>query len=136
MNIKFKQLIACLTLIISQTLIASPEVWASTTDTQTQLLSGTDKDNTVLWDFKLNAGRNSGEWEKIPVPSNWEMQGFGTYRYGSDWQKDPVPDTEGLYRTHFTLPADWKNKQIEIVFGGVMTDTQVTLNGKPIGKMH
>lgn len=108
----------------------------SVADTQTQMLSGVDKDNTVLWDFKLNAGRNSGEWKKIPVPSNWEMQGFGTYRYWNDWQKDPVPDTEGMYRTHFTVPANWNNKQIEIVFGGVMTDTQVTLNGKPIGKMH
>lgn len=130
MNLKLKQLIACLTLIVT------PELWASATDTQTQFLSGVDKDNTVLWDFKLNAGRNSGEWKKIPVPSNWEMQGFGTYRYWNDWQKDPVPDTEGLYRTHFRLPADWNNKQIQIVFGGVMTDTQVTLNDKPIGKIH
>lgn len=106
------------------------------TKTQTQMLSGIDKDNTLLWDFKLNAGRNSGEWKKIPVPSNWEMQGFGTYRYWNDWQKDPVPDTEGLYRTHFTVPAEWSTQQIEIVFGGVMTDTQVTLNGKPVGKIH
>lgn len=132
MNTNIKMLVVCAILLLA------PELWArdGIAQTQTQMLSGIDKDNTVLWDFKLNGGRNSGEWKKIPVPSNWEMQGFGTYRYWNDWQKDPVPDTEGLYRTHFTVPADWKNKQIEIVFGGVMTDTQVTLNGKPIGKVH
>jgi hypothetical protein len=127
-----KKALGCLALVFA------PALWASDANvqTQTQFLSGVDKDNTLLWDFKLNAGRNSGEWKKIPVPSNWEMQGFGTYRYWNDWQKDPVPDTEGLYRTHFRVPADWKNKQIEIVFGGVMTDTQATLNGTLIGKIH
>ncbi len=132
MNINLKKIVGCLALILAPNLFAS----GMSTQTQTQMLSGVDKDNTVLWDFKLNAGRNSGEWKKIPVPSNWEMQGFGTYRYWNDWQKDPVLDTEGVYRTKFTAPVDWHNKQIEIVFGGVMTDTHVTLNGKPIGKIH
>ena len=42
-----------------------------------QYLSGTDKDHTVNWEFMCTGRRNSGNWTNIPVPSNWEMQGFG-----------------------------------------------------------
>jgi beta-galactosidase/beta-glucuronidase len=101
--------------------------------TAIQYLSGIDKDNTIQWDFKVNGGRNSNQWKKIAVPSNWEMQGFGTYRYWSDWQPDKAPDSEAIYRTSFTLPNDWKEKDISIVFGGVMTDAEVKINDKLVG---
>ncbi|MRX09463.1 glycoside hydrolase family 2 [Pseudoduganella sp. FT25W] len=104
--------------------------------TQIQYLSGVDKDHRVDWDFQVNGGRNAGVWKKIPVPSNWEMEGFGTYRYSNDWQKDPAPDNTGLYRYRFTVPADWRGKQIDIVFGGSMTDTLVKINGQPAGPVH
>src|ERR1700676_915186 len=52
--------------------------------TITRFLSGTDKDHTVQWDFYCTGGRNSGKCTKIAVPSNWELQGFGTYNYGHD----------------------------------------------------
>jgi hypothetical protein len=53
-----------------------------TQTTKTIFLSGTDAANTIDWDFFCTDGRNSGKWTKIPVPSNWELQGFGTYNYG------------------------------------------------------
>jgi hypothetical protein len=49
---------------------------------QIQYLSGTDKDHTVPWDFRVSAGRNSGFWTNIPVPSCWDTKGFGSYEYG------------------------------------------------------
>ncbi len=52
--------------------------------TQIVYLSGTDKDHTVNWDFFINTGQKSGSWKKIAVPSNWELQGFGTYNYFQD----------------------------------------------------
>jgi hypothetical protein len=52
--------------------------------TQILYLSGTGMNNTVNWQFYCTAGRNSGKWSKIPVPSNWELHGFGTYNYGYD----------------------------------------------------
>ncbi|MYM97650.1 glycoside hydrolase family 2 TIM barrel-domain containing protein [Duganella vulcania] len=104
--------------------------------TQVHYLSGTDKDHRIDWEFMVNGGRNSGTWKTIPVPSNWEMEGFGTYRYFSDSQNDPAPDKMGIYRYTFKVPANWQGKRIDIVFGGAMTDTLVKINGQPAGPVH
>ncbi|MES2881399.1 MAG: hypothetical protein V4676_04565 [Bacteroidota bacterium] len=53
-----------------------------------QYLSGTDKDNTVQWEFMVNNGRKANQWATIPVPSCWEMQGYGTYSYYQDIKMD------------------------------------------------
>ncbi len=103
--------------------------------TEIQFLSGTGSDHTVNWDFFCTEGRNSGKWTQIPVPSNWELQGFGTYDYGLD--KDEIRGKEmGLYKTEFQVPKEWRNKQVFIVFDGSMTDTKVKINGISAGKMH
>ena len=103
--------------------------------TEIQYLSGTGSDHTVDWDFFCSAGRNSGKWTKIPVPSNWELQGFGTYNYGLD--KDEIRGKEtGMYKYVFQVPKDWKNKLVDLVFDGSMTDTQVKINGISAGRMH
>jgi hypothetical protein len=98
-----------------------------------QYLSGTDKDHTVTWDFLCTKGRNSGKWSKIPVPSNWEMHGFGTFNYYQDRNN---PDEQGLYKHRFTVDAAWKGKNVFIVFDGAMTDAAVTINGQPAGPVH
>lgn len=98
-------------------------------------LSGTGNDHTVNWDFYCTGGMNAGKWTTIPVPSNWELQGFGKYDYG--FAKDSLRGKEqGLYKYNFKVPADWKGKQINIVFEGSMTDTEVKINGKSAGPVH
>ncbi|MDO6801329.1 glycoside hydrolase family 2 TIM barrel-domain containing protein [Wenyingzhuangia sp. 1_MG-2023] len=104
-------------------------------ETTIQYLSGTDKDNLVIWDFFCSDGRKSGEWTKIGVPSCWEQQGFGTYNYGSDPLENRVNEY-GLYKHQFFVDANWKNKDIKIVFEGVMTDAEVKINGKLAGEIH
>ena len=106
--------------------------------TEIVYLSGTDADNTVEWEFFCTEGRRSGEWTTIPVPSNWELQGFGTYNYGHDWKNENriLGKEHGLYKHTFNVPASWKGKTINIVFDGAMTDTRVKINGKPAGEMH
>jgi hypothetical protein len=104
--------------------------------TQIRYLSGTGSDMTVNWEFKVSGGRNSGGWSTIAVPSNWEMQGFGTYRYEDDWSRDPVPDSVGFYRFRFNVPAAWQGHTVDIVFGGAMTDTEVRINGLLAGPVH
>jgi len=102
--------------------------------TQIVYLSGTDKDHTVPWDFKCSAGRNSGTWSKIAVPSCWELQGFGTYHYG--WEEDFKKNETGFYRYSFKADPLWKNRTVRIVFEGSMTDTEVKINGQLAGAVH
>lgn len=80
---------------------------------------------------------NSKKWTKIGVPSCWELQGFGNYNYGFDYKTDKkLHDEHGLYKHEFSVPKEWKSKDVKIVFEGVMSDTEVKLNGKPAGEIH
>lgn len=106
---------------------------ASAQKTEIQYLSGTDKDNTVTWDFFCTKGMNSGKWSTIEVPSQWEQQGYGGYNYGHDKNHT---DEQGFYRYKFTVPKQWKDKKVAIVFEGSMTDTEVKINGKLGGPIH
>ena len=101
-------------------------------------LSGKDSKHTVDWDFYCTDGRNSGKWTKIAVPSNWELQGFGTYNYGHDWKNKDLKlgQEHGQYKYQFDVPKNWKGITIKIVFDGAMTDTRVRINGKSAGELH
>ena len=108
--------------------------------TQVQYLSGIDKDHRVDWEFYCTDGRNSEVWTTIPVPSCWETEGFGTFNYGRDLRKDGLfydrAKEQGLYKHTFIVPEDWKGGHVDIVFEGVFTDTEVTVNGKSAGPIH
>jgi hypothetical protein len=109
--------------------IDNDEGYADATDVV--YLSGKGSDDAVPWDFMINSGRNAGRWSKLPVPSNWELFGFGTLAYGFN------PSTEvGTYRRHFELPARFAGKRVLLVFEGALTDTSVTLNGRSAGPLH
>ena len=84
---------------------------------------------------------NDQQWKTIPVPSNWELQGSGipiytniTYPFPRnppyiDHAYNPV----GSYRTDFTMPQDWRDKQIILHFGSVSGCMYVWVNGKQVG---
>lgn len=97
-------------------------------------LSGKEAGDTVQWDFYCSAGRKSGEWTKIVVPSCWEQEGFGGYYYGYG-SGDRFYET-GHYKYSFPVPTEWKNRDISVVFEGVMTDTKVLINGNLAGPIH
>lgn len=78
-------------------------------------------------------GRPPGGRATIPVPSQWEQHGFGTYDYGQDPKKS---DEHGLYRLRFSAPKDLEGKRVRLVFEGVMTDATVKLNGRLLGPTH
>lgn len=103
--------------------------------TEVKYLSGKGKDDGVIWDFMVSAGMKAGVWSKIPVPSNWEPQGFGKYNYGFDKEAKKGKEI-GTYKRKFKIDNDWRNKQINIVFEGVMTDAHVKVNGRIAGKVH
>lgn len=114
-------------------------VCANAQQTQVQYLSGTGLGNTVTWQFYCSESRNSGKWSKIEVPSQWELQGFGEYTYGRWYKEKGVKNPsmeEGIYRRTFKVPATWKDKVVRIWFDGVMTDTDVLINGISAGDTH
>ncbi len=103
--------------------------------TEKVYLSGKGSDDTKQWEFFCTAGMNANKWTTIAVPSCWELQGFGKYDYG--FAKDSIRGKEkGLYKYSFNASSTWKNKQVKIVFEGVMTDAEVKINGQSAGEIH
>ena len=88
-------------------------------------------------------------WEEIPVPSCWEMLGYGTPIYTNQTYPfrnnppfiEPVqwytaaeePNAVGSYRRDFMLPEDWKGKEIFLHFNGIYSAAYVWINGKRVG---
>lgn len=90
-------------------------------------------------------------WKEIPVPSNWEVQGYGTpfYRnlgytikknfphvmsepdkkYTAFEERNPV----GSYRREFTVPAEWSGRRNFITFDGVDCAFFLWVNGEKVG---
>ena len=81
-------------------------------------------------------------WKKIEVPSNWEMKGYDKPIYKSAvYPFRPVNPPHvprdyngvGCYQKTFAIPADWKNMNITLHFGGVSSAYKVWVNGKFLG---
>ncbi|MGC9520289.1 MAG: glycoside hydrolase family 2 TIM barrel-domain containing protein [Anaerolineae bacterium] len=82
------------------------------------------------------------EWDTLPVPSNWQMHGYGTpmytnvqYPFSPDYMPKVPEDNNpgGAYRTTFEVPADWQNRRIFIVFDGVDSAFYLWVNGQQVG---
>ncbi|RYD18447.1 MAG: beta-galactosidase, partial [Verrucomicrobiaceae bacterium] len=121
-----------LPLASSFALAAAPFTHAA--GTEVKYLSGHGPSDAVPWEFSVTKGRRAGEQTTIPVPSNWEQHGFGSYNYGDS--PGGKADEQGHYKTLFTIPENWKGRRIRIVFDGVMTDAEVKVNGKSAGPVH
>lgn len=90
-------------------------------------------------------------WKEIPVPSNWQLLGYGTpyyrnagYTFQKDWprvmsepprnytayeERNPV----GSYRREFEVPADWAGRRTFITFDGVDAAFFLWVNGEKVG---
>jgi beta-galactosidase len=85
---------------------------------------------------------HDGDWETIPVPSNWQMHGFGIpiytnipYPFG---QADPprIPHDNnpvGSYRLKFEVPDEWRERRVFIHFAGVESAFYLWVNGQRVG---
>jgi len=81
-------------------------------------------------------------WEKIEVPSNWELKGYDIPIYKSavypfrPVNPPNIPEDyngTGCYQRTFTIPSAWKDMNITLHFGGVSSAFKVWLNGKFLG---
>lgn len=91
------------------------------------------------------------QWKKIPVPSNWQLEGYGVPLYTNityPFKKDPPrvlgePPEEftnyhqrnpvGSYRQEFNVPTDWQGRHVYLQFNGVDSAFYVWVNGKKVG---
>tara|TARA_R110001592_G_scaffold123108_4_gene330632 strand:+ start:11446 stop:14661 length:3216 start_codon:yes stop_codon:yes gene_type:complete len=86
-------------------------------------------------DFSLNG------WDKITVPSNWEMQGFGVPIYVNRIYAFPtnppfIPhniNNVGSYKRDFDVSEDWDGKDVYLHFAGVSGAMYVWVNGQKVG---
>jgi beta-galactosidase len=101
-------------------------------------------------DFYRNEFDDSS-WKTIPVPSNWQLQGYGTpiyrnvgYTIQRDWPRvmtEPPRDFTayeernpvGSYRHNFEVPAGWKGRRVFISFDGVDSAFYLWINGEKVG---
>ncbi|HLP73962.1 MAG TPA: glycoside hydrolase family 2 TIM barrel-domain containing protein [Bacteroidales bacterium] len=119
-------------------------------------LNGMWKFNYVNWpqvrpvDF-YKPSYDVSSWKEIPVPSNWQVLGYGTPYYrnlGYIIRKDfphvmSMPPKNftayeernpvGSYRRDFEVPADWNGRRIFLTFDGVDAGFFVWVNGEKAG---
>lgn len=111
--------------------------WTKTPDEQPQ-------------DF-FNTSFDDSGWKAFPVPGDWEMNGFGTPIYSSSGytfkidppfvMKEPKKsytayverNPTGCYRRTFSVPTEWKGKEVFVRFGAVSSAFYLYVNGQEVG---
>ena len=96
-------------------------------------------------------GYDLSGWDEIPVPSNWQLEGYGVPIYANfiyphkmvapfvTWTMSPLRTATyhrnpvGSYRRTFTLPAGFEGRQTFLVFDGVESAFYVWINGEMVG---
>jgi len=96
-------------------------------------------------------GFDDSKWDTLPVPSNWQMHGYGVpiytnvrYPFHKDpphvmgevpesWTKHALPNPVGSYRRTFTVPEAWDGREVFLHFEGVQGAMYVWVNGREVG---
>ncbi len=80
-------------------------------------------------------------WGTIPVPANWEVQGYGYPIYVNQpytFEKNPPHiqrsyNPVGSYRKTFTVPSGWTGRRVFVHFGAVNSAMYLWVNGREVG---
>ena len=95
--------------------------------------------------FKASFNPTDAGWDKMPVPGNWEMNGYGDAMYlnvGYPWRGNfehnppfvPVNENHvGSYVKDIEVPAAWNGKQVIAHFGSATSCIYLWVNGKFVG---
>jgi beta-galactosidase len=84
---------------------------------------------------------DTSKWSDIPVPSHWQLQGFGHPHYTNinypifvDLPNVSYSDNQtGTYVRKFTLPSSFAGQQVRLRFEGVDAAFHVYVNGELLG---
>ncbi len=89
-----------------------------------------------FWD----EGFDTGDWDDLPVPSCWQMHGYGRPQYTNvsypflvDPPNVPSENPTGCYVRKFELSEAWKGMQCRLRFEGVDSCYDVWVNGRHLG---
>lgn len=79
-------------------------------------------------------------WDRIAVPSSWEVKGYGTpiyvnskYPFTADPPRIDRTNPVGSYIRDFEVPDDWTGQRIVLHFGGVSSAFYCWVNGQLAG---
>lgn len=83
------------------------------------------------------------QWDDIPVPANWQLQGYGVPNYVNmrvDFTDQPVagelPEDDnpvGSYKRTFEVPANWQEQRVFLHLGAIKSAYYVWVNGNYVG---
>lgn len=83
---------------------------------------------------------NRAKWDRVEVPGNWTLQGYGHPHYTNVQmpfpEEPPVVPKEnptGIYSREFTVPKAWRGRRVVIHFGGAESVLYVYVNGRAVG---
>lgn len=87
------------------------------------------------------AGFPSSEWDFIKVPSNWQMEGYGTpiytnVKYPFEMNPPKIPsdyNPVGCYIKNFEVPNDWDETKVILHLGAVNSAMYIWVNGQKVG---
>jgi len=99
------------------------------------------KDKLINKEWKFHSGDISGasastfddnDWLRVDLPHDWSIES----PFSNQWASATgyLPGGIGWYRKSFTLPANWKGKNISILFDGVYMNSEVWINDHYLGK--
>lgn len=88
-----------------------------------------------------NEGYDDSDWKTIPVPANWEVEGFGNpiylderYPFTTKWPDAPTDyNPVGTYRKEINLTKDFLSQDIVLHFAGAKSAMYVYINGAYVG---
>jgi beta-galactosidase/beta-glucuronidase len=79
-------------------------------------------------------------WDDLPVPSNWQMHGYGhphytnvNYPFPVDPPHVPTENPTGCYRRIFFVPDEWLDRYVTLRFEGVDSAFHLWVNGAAVG---
>jgi beta-galactosidase len=80
-------------------------------------------------------------WKEIPVPSNWELNGYGIPIYSNvnyPFVKNPPfiahsDNPVGSYKRDFELPQNWNKRRVYLHFEAGTSAMYIWINGEKVG---
>ncbi|CAL2102093.1 Beta-galactosidase, family GH2 lipoprotein precursor [Tenacibaculum sp. 190130A14a] len=84
---------------------------------------------------------DDSQWTTIPVPANWEVEGFGKpiylderYPFTTQWPEAPKDyNPVGTYRKQFSITKEFLSQDIVLHFAGAKSAMYVYINGQYVG---